>query len=119
MNITINEIIPEGGSVTDLHNLPKAWFNLVLYREVRFMTAINLEKKSRMPYISITQMGIVDTTECIRQLQKHVNNLMSNKFFDYEPYIDQQISFISQAAWFSRFIDCQILTREKAIVLGV
>jgi len=43
LNIKINQVIPEGGSVQDLQNLPKAWFNLVPYREVGLMTAIYLE----------------------------------------------------------------------------
>lgn len=118
LNIKVNKIIPEGGSVKDLQNLPKAWFNLVPYREVGLMTAIYLEKNFGMPYISVTPMGIVDTAECIRQIQKHVNNLVFNKSFDYEPYIDQQTRFVSQAAWFSRSIDCQNLTGKKAVVFG-
>nr|YP_009912482.1 protochlorophyllide reductase ChlB subunit [Bartramia pomiformis]QLJ53764.1 protochlorophyllide reductase ChlB subunit [Bartramia pomiformis]QZJ47378.1 ChlB [Bartramia pomiformis] len=118
LNIKVNRVIPEGGSVKDLQDLPKAWFNLVPYREVGLMTAIYLEKKFGMPYISITPMGIVDTAECIRQIQKHVNNLVSNKKFNYEPYIDQQTRFVSQAAWFSRSIDCQNLTGKKAVVFG-
>jgi light-independent protochlorophyllide reductase subunit B len=118
LNIKVNKIIPEGGSVKDLQNLPKAWFNLVPYREVGLMTAIYLEKNFGMPYISITPMGIVDTAECIREIQKHVNNLVSNKTFNYESYIDQQTRFVSQAAWFSRSIDCQNLTGKKAVVFG-
>nr|YP_009646032.1 ChlB [Ulota bruchii]YP_010189101.1 ChlB [Ulota hutchinsiae]QBX99118.1 ChlB [Ulota bruchii]QZJ48053.1 ChlB [Ulota hutchinsiae] len=118
LNIKVNKIIPEGGSVKDLQDLPKAWFNLVPYREIGLMTAIYLEKNFGMPYISITPMGIVDTAECIRQIQKHVNNLSSNKNFNYEPYIDQQTRFVSQAAWFSRSIDCQNLTGKKAVVFG-
>lgn len=117
LNIKVNKIIPEGGSVKELQNLPKAWFNLVPYREVGLMTAIYLEKNFGMPYISVTPMGIVDTAECIRQIQKHVNNLVSNKSFDYEPYIDQQTRFVSQAAWFSRSIDCQNLTGKKLLFL--
>jgi len=118
LNIKVNKIIPEGGSVKDLQNLPKAWFNLVPYREVGLMTAIYLEKNFGMPYVSITPMGIVDIAECIRQIQKHVNNLVSNKTFNYESYIDQQTRFVSQAAWFSRSIDCQNLTGKKAVVFG-
>nr|YP_010139996.1 ChlB [Rhodobryum laxelimbatum]QQK56294.1 ChlB [Rhodobryum laxelimbatum] len=117
-NIKINKVIPEGGSVKDLQDLPKAWFNLVPYREVGLMTAIYLEKNFGMPYVSITPMGIVDIAECIRQIQKHVNNLVSNEKFNYEPYIDQQTRFVSQAAWFSRSIDCQNLTGKKAVVFG-
>lgn len=118
LNIKINQIIPEGGFVKDLQNLPKAWFNLIPYREVGLMTAIYLEKNFGMPYISVTPMGIVDTAECIRQIQKHINNLVSNTTFDYESYIDQQTKFVSQAAWFSRSIDCQNLTGKKAVVFG-
>lgn len=120
LNIKVNKVIPEGGSVKDLQDLPKAWFNLVPYREVGLMTAIYLEKNFGMPYISITPMGIVDTAECIRQIQKNVNNLISNKEekVNYEPYIDQQTRFVSQAAWFSRSIDCQNLTGKKAVVFG-
>ena len=118
LNIKVNKVIPEGGSVKDLQDLPKAWFNLVPYREVGLMTAIYLEKNFGMPYISITPMGIVDTAEFIRQIQKHVNNLVSDKKINYEPYIDQQTRFVSQAAWFSRSIDCQNLTGKKAVVFG-
>jgi light-independent protochlorophyllide reductase subunit B len=120
LNIKVNKIIPEGGSVKDIQNLPKAWFNLVPYREIGLMTAIYLEKNFGMPYISTTPMGIVDTAECIRQIQKNVNNLIcnKNKIFNYEFYIDQQTRFISQAAWFSRSIDCQNLTGKKAVVFG-
>nr|YP_009732770.1 protochlorophyllide reductase Chl Bsubunit [Buxbaumia aphylla]QHU77112.1 protochlorophyllide reductase Chl Bsubunit [Buxbaumia aphylla] len=118
LNIKINKVIPEGGSIQDLQSLPKAWFNLVPYREVGLMTAIYLEKNFGMPYISTTPMGIVDTAEFIRQIQKHINNLISDKDFDYEPYIDQQTKFVSQAAWFSRSIDCQNLTGKKAVVFG-
>jgi light-independent protochlorophyllide reductase subunit B len=46
LGISINEVIPEGGSVTNLQNLPQAWFNVVPYREVGLMTATYLEKSS-------------------------------------------------------------------------
>nr|AND47102.1 ChlB subunit of protochlorophyllide reductase [Sphagnum falcatulum] len=121
LDIEINQVIPEGGSVQDLRNLPKAWFNLVPYREVGLMTAIYLEKNFGMPYVSTTPMGVVDTAECIRQIQRHVNKLALvslDRTFNYESYIDQQTKFVSQAAWFSRSIDCQNLTGKKAVVFG-
>jgi len=66
-------------------------------------------------------MGVVDTAECIRQIQRHVNKLALvslDRTFNYESYIDQQTKFVSQAAWFSRSIDCQNLTGKKAVVFG-
>nr|QYB18479.1 photochlorophyllide reductase subunit B [Conocephalum salebrosum]QYB18567.1 photochlorophyllide reductase subunit B [Conocephalum salebrosum] len=121
LGIIINQIIPEGGFVENLHELPKAWFNLVPYREVGLMTALYLEKEFGMPYISTTPMGVVDIANCIRQIQKQINiwsPILLEKKFDFELYIDEQTRFISQAAWFSRSIDCQNLTGKKAVVFG-
>jgi light-independent protochlorophyllide reductase subunit B len=149
LGIEVNEIIPEGGSVKNLKNLPNAWFNLVPYREIGLMTAVYLEKEFDMPYVSITPMGIIDTAVCIRQIEKVLNDLVikfklnetndlgNNSFplpcppkggkgkgketkthFNFENYIENQTRFISQAAWFSRSIDCQNLTGKKAVVFG-
>lgn len=85
LGITINEIIPEGGNVNNLQNLPKAWFNFVPYREVGLMTAMYLKSEFDMPYVSITPMGLVDTALCINEIgniiencYKHVNTATSN-----------------------------------------
>jgi nitrogenase molybdenum-iron protein alpha/beta subunit len=175
LGIEVNEIIPEGGSVSSLKNLSKAWFNIVPYREVGLMTAIYLEKEFQMPYTSITPMGLVDTAAFIREIasicqkvssslllssnigreeaEKHcakrdgefkqtgsleraergtvlaqsTDHKKSSLIFDkpavFEPlrvenYIDKQTHFVSQAAWFSRSIDCQNLTGKKTVVFG-
>ena len=139
LGIEVNEVIPEGGSVTNLKNLPNAWFNLVPYREVGLMTAIYLEKEFQMPYVSITPMGIIDTAVCIREIEKVLNNftfpnqqeenslnpsatqpakMAIQTDFNFENYIENETRFISQAAWFSRSIDCQNLTGKKAVVFG-
>jgi light-independent protochlorophyllide reductase subunit B len=139
LGIEINEIIPEGGSVKNLKNLPKAWFNIVPYREVGLMSAIYLEQEYQMPYLSTTPMGVVDTATWIREIatiltkcvslfsergkeQTSTEVLNSSNLMEtiekFENYIDQQTRFVSQAAWFSRSIDCQNLTGKKAVVFG-
>nr|YP_005352927.1 protochlorophyllide reductase ChlB subunit [Mankyua chejuensis]ADZ47959.1 protochlorophyllide reductase ChlB subunit [Mankyua chejuensis]AJJ48589.1 photochlorophyllide reductase subunit B [Mankyua chejuensis] len=121
LGIGINQVIPEGGFVGDIQNLPKAWFNIVPYREVGLMTAMYLEKEFGMPYVSVTPMGVVDTAEFIRQVQELVNAwapILLGRKVNYESYIDNQTKFVSQAAWFSRSIDCQNLTGKKAVVFG-
>lgn len=125
LGIRINEIIPEGGLVSNLKNLPKAWFNFVPYREVGLMAAVYLKSEFNMPYVSITPMGLIDTAACIRSICKLITNFNDN-FQDknlvlenlFNKYIDQQTRFVSQAAWFSRSIDCQNLTGKKAVVFG-
>lgn len=116
LGIKINEIIPEGASVHQLKNLPKAWFNFVPYREIGLLTAQFLEKEFNMPYIDITPIGIIETAKFIRKIQQVLKE--QNLTVDFEEYIDIQTRFISQSAWFSRSIDCQNLTGKKAFVFG-
>ena len=116
LGIEVNEVIPEGASVHNLKNLPRAWFNLVPYREVGLMAAHYLQETFGTPTIEITPMGVVETARCIRQIQKVLNQ--QGATVDYEAYINEQTLHVSQAAWFSRSIDCQNLTGKKAVVFG-
>ncbi len=116
LGIQVNQVIPEGASVHELKNLPRAWFNLAPYREVGQMTAQWLEKEFDMPYVDITPMGVVETARCIRKMQQVLN--AQGAGVDFEDYINNQTLNVSQAAWFSRSIDCQNLTGKKAVVFG-
>jgi light-independent protochlorophyllide reductase subunit B len=118
LGIDINEIIPEGGLVTNLKNLPKAWFNVVPYREIGLMTAQYLEKEFNMPYITTTPMGLVDTALFISEISDILKQISPNSITNFKKYIDDQTRFVSQAAWFSRSIDCQNLTGKKAVIFG-
>ena len=209
LGIQINEVIPEGGSVTKLNCLPKAWFNIVPYREVGLMTAQYLRDELGIPYVSTTPMGVVDTAAFITEIEGILNSVLSltpslhfvnkmnkafalqamqpgghqttdvgsianssgdpsksikdgvetkphlleniktadkrfevfddgsmatsslvspnpspnpqggtNNRYNFTKYIEQQARYVSQAAWFSRSIDCQNLTGKKAVVFG-
>ncbi len=116
LGIEVNEVIPDGASVHNLHNLPRAWFNFVPYRELGLGAAQYLASEFDMPYVDITPMGVVETARCIRQIQQVINQQGAK--VDYEEYINEQTLYVSQAAWFSRSIDCQNLTGKKAVVFG-
>ncbi|MBF2077774.1 MAG: ferredoxin:protochlorophyllide reductase (ATP-dependent) subunit B [Synechococcales cyanobacterium T60_A2020_003] len=116
LGITVNAIIPDGASVHELKNLPRAWFNLVPYRELGRMTADYLTQEFGMPCVDIAPMGVVETARCIRAMQKILND--QGATVDYESFIHDQTLYVSQATWFSRSIDCQNLTGKKAVVFG-
>jgi len=116
LGIEVNEVLPEGASVHNLKNLTRAWFNLVPYQELGVMPAKYLEEEFGMPYVDITPMGVVETARCIRKIQQVLN--AQGAEVDYEDFIEDQTVNVSQAAWFSRSIDCQNLTDKKAIVFG-
>jgi light-independent protochlorophyllide reductase subunit B len=116
LGIEVNQVIPDGASVLNLKTLPQAWFNLVPYRELGMMTAQYLEQEFGTPIIDITPMGVVETARCIRKIQQVLNSQGAS--VDYEAFINEQTLHVSQAAWFSRSIDCQNLTGKKAVVYG-
>jgi len=116
LGIQVNAVIPEGATVHDLKNLPRAWFNLVPYRELGLMAANYLKDEFGTPFVDITPMGVVETARCIRSIQKLLNE--QGAAVDYEKIIEEQTLYVSQAAWFSRSIDCQNLTGKKAVVFG-
>jgi len=124
LGIEVNAVVPEGASVQDLKNLPRAWFNLVPYREVGLQAAQFLQEEFGQPMVDICPMGIVETARCIRRIQQILNEQIPTiqgagaELVDYEAFIDDQTRFVSQAAWFSRSIDCQNLTGKKAVVFG-
>ncbi|MEM1254104.1 MAG: ferredoxin:protochlorophyllide reductase (ATP-dependent) subunit B [Cyanobacteria bacterium P01_H01_bin.21] len=116
LGIEVNTVIPEGASVHELKNLPRAWFNLIPYREIGSLTAEYLLREFDMPYVDTTPMGIVETARCIRAIQKILNQ--QGVDVNYDKFIDDQTRFVSQAAWFSRSIDCQNLTGKRCVVFG-
>ena len=79
-------------------------------------------------------MGVIDTAAFIRQVAEIVNKTSPVDFkmelgptenksalqadSVVEEYIDSQTRFVSQAAWFSRSIDCQNLTGKRVVVFG-
>ncbi len=116
LGIQINVVLPEGATVDQIARLPQAWFNLVPYREIGLLAAQYLQAEFGLPLVTTTPMGVMATAQCIREIQQVLN--AQGQAVNYEAFIDEQTRFVSQAAWFSRSIDCQNLTGKKAVVFG-
>lgn len=116
LGIEVNLVMPDGAEVGQIKTMARAWFNLVPYRELGMQAAKYLEEQFGTPCVDVTPMGIVETARCIRAMQKVLND--NGHGADFEPYIDNQTRYVSQAAWFSRSIDCQNLTGKRAVVFG-
>lgn len=116
LGVTVNLVLPEGASVHDLHKLGQAWFNVVPYRELGPMAAAYLREELGTPTLAVTPMGVVETARFVRQVQEILT--AQGYPVDFEPFIQEQTIHVSQAAWFSRSIDCQNLTGKKAVVFG-
>ncbi|MBW4660842.1 MAG: ferredoxin:protochlorophyllide reductase (ATP-dependent) subunit B [Drouetiella hepatica Uher 2000/2452] len=116
LGIEVNVVMPESSTVYDIQKMPRAWFNLVPYRELGLPLAQYLQEQFGTPFVDITPMGVVETARCIRKIQQILNE--QGAAVDYEAFINEQTLHVSQAAWFSRSIDCQNLTGKKAVVFG-
>lgn len=116
LDIEVNLIIPDNISVKDLRKVPQAWFNFIPYREIGGLTAKFLKANFDMPYVNIIPMGILQISQSILAIQSIL--IDQGIKVNYNNYINRQTKFVSQAAWFSRSIDCQNLTGKKAIVFG-
>nr|YP_009420321.1 ligh-independent protochlorophyllide oxidoreductase subunit B [Cryptomonas curvata]ASO75809.1 ligh-independent protochlorophyllide oxidoreductase subunit B [Cryptomonas curvata] len=99
-----------------VETLPKAWFNVVPYRETGLMAAEYLKKEFKNALHITSPIGIIETASFIREIQRILNEQGVN--ISFEDYIHQQTKFISQSSWFSRSIDCQNLTGKRAVVFG-
>lgn len=117
MGIDTNLVVPEGASVLDLHKLPRAWFNIVPYREAGLQAASYLAENFGMPLVDICPMGVLETARFVRAVEAVVKP-QGYTTFDFEQFINEQTRFVSQSAWFSRSIDCQNLTGKRAVVFG-
>ncbi|MEO0942701.1 MAG: ferredoxin:protochlorophyllide reductase (ATP-dependent) subunit B [Cyanobacteria bacterium J06642_12] len=116
LGITVNLVIPDAASVNDLKQLGRAWFNVVPYRELGPLAADYLKEEFGTPFVDITPLGVVETARFIRAIQAILNE--QGVDVDYDEFIEEQTLHVSQAAWFSKSIDCQNLTGKKAVVFG-
>lgn len=117
LGIQVNEVLPKGGSIEGLRKLPKAWFNIVPYREAGIMTAQYLQQEFQMPYIDRTPMGSIETTEFIREIEELVRS-GGGDIRRYDGFIKYHENVASQTSWFARSIDCQNLLGKRAVVFG-
>jgi light-independent protochlorophyllide reductase subunit B len=78
---------------------------------------------SQQQQTGTTQHNKTKSTDSESKTPKLITEIFSseNQNFvekNFQKYIQEQTQFVSQAAWFSRSIDCQNLTGKRAVVFG-
>ena len=66
IGIGVNARVPLGASVEDLGRLPRAWANVVLYREAAESASLYLQDEFRMPRVTTPPIGSVGTGSVLR-----------------------------------------------------
>nr|YP_009491967.1 protochlorophyllide reductase subunit B [Pediastrum angulosum]AWI68108.1 protochlorophyllide reductase subunit B [Pediastrum angulosum] len=83
-------------------------------------------KKNKIKFISCVRNRIKTKEqekddECSKTKNQTNLSIIYEKYLNkvfYQNYVKKQTQFISQAAWFSRSIDCQNLTGKRTVVFG-
>nr|BBK20458.1 protochlorophyllide reductase subunit B [Cryptomonas sp. CCAC 1634B] len=116
IGVDVNLVVPEGATVHELALLPRAWCNVVPYREIGILAAEFLKATYDMPYISTSPIGVINLAKFVRDLGFILHG---HKYYPpFEMYLCHQTKFSSQASWFSRSVDCHNLTGRTAVVFG-
>src|ERR687884_1685611 len=66
VGVGVNARLPLGASVDDLSRLPRAWANVVLYREAAESASLYLQDEFRMPRVTTPPIGSVGTGAVLR-----------------------------------------------------
>jgi light-independent protochlorophyllide reductase subunit B len=66
IGIGVNARVPLGASVEDLGRLPRAWANVILYRETAESALLYLQDEFRMPRVTTPPIGSVGTGSVLR-----------------------------------------------------
>lgn len=66
VGIGVNARVPLGASVEDLERLPRAWANVVLYREAAESASLYLQDEFSMPRVTTPPIGSVGTGAVLR-----------------------------------------------------
>lgn len=115
LEIEVNCVIPEKRKLQDLQKLPRAWRNVVPYREIGWMTAQYLKQQLNTPILGTIPMGVTQMTQWMQELAEVLPTQWARKI---DSYLQWQLHERSRAAWFARSIDAQNLIRKRRVVFG-
>ena len=128
---TFNSILTPTRSVVDNVNDPKKIFELAQMTtrqessewELKSVEQSSSERSSdelglSSPRAKLRGEKSIESIESLRLATTDPVGVKQATLNKIEEYIDSQTRFVSQAAWFSRSIDCQNLTGKRVVVFG-
>jgi len=108
LGVEVNVTAPLNATPDDLRRLPDADFNVVLYPEIAGVAAAWLEKTHAQPQVRTVPIGLGATKDFIHEVAKLAG-------VDPEPALAPENA---RAAWWSRSVDSNYLTRKRVFVFG-
>ncbi|MGF1472967.1 MAG: nitrogenase component 1 [Rubrobacteraceae bacterium] len=114
LGIRVNARVPLGGSARELTRIPRAWANLVLYREVGESATLYLQDEFEMPRVTTPMIGAAGTGAVLRALGD-LCGLEPNKV---QRLVWGELGTTSKLPWFSRLIPPELLRGRRVAIFG-
>lgn len=113
LEIKINLIFPKNALIEDLQLIPKAWLNIVIYREIGLLTSQYLKNQFNRPYINCFPIGIIGFHRFLDEIQKNLKDLTSTSYLLKN--IINKTKTLLKLNWIKQKL---IYKKPKAIVFG-
>lgn len=114
IGVGVNARVPLGASVEDLSRLPRAWANVVLYRETAESASLYLQDELRMPRVTTPPLGSVGTGAILRA----VGELCSLDRKKVQRAVWSELTRTAKLPWYARLAVPEDLRGRRVALFG-
>ena len=114
LGVSVNARLPLGASVEDLSNLPRAWGNVVLYRETTESASLYLQDEFRMPRVTTPPLGSVGTGAVLRA----VGEMCSLDFKRVRRAVWAELTRTAKLPWYARLATPETFRGRRVALFG-
>ena len=114
IGIGVNVRVPLGASLEDLGRLPRAWANVVLYREAAESASLYLQDEFRMPRVTTPPIGSVGTGAVLRS----TGELCSLDLKWVQRTVWAELARTAKLPWYARLAVPETFRGRRASIFG-
>lgn len=114
IGVEINARLPLGAGVEELKRLPRAWANLVLYREVGDAATLYLRDQFGIPRITTPMIGAAGTGSVLRA----IGSLCSLDPRRVQQTIFSELSQTARLPWYARLASPETFAGRRVAIFG-
>jgi light-independent protochlorophyllide reductase subunit B len=114
VGVEVNARVPLGASVEGLRRLPRAWANVLLYREVGESATLNLQDEHGVGRVTTPMIGAAGTGAALRAVGELCE--LDPKFV--ERTVWSELSRTSKLPWYARLQPPETFAGKKVAIFG-
>jgi light-independent protochlorophyllide reductase subunit B len=114
VGVEVNARLPLGAGVEELKRLPRAWANLVLYREVGDAATLYLRDEFGVPRVTTPMIGAAGTGSVLRA----IGSLCSLDPRQVQRAIFSELSQTARLPWYARLASPETFAGRRVAIFG-